>query len=241
MSSKDAKEEGTESESVDANLTGSMVKSSKKKKLKQLDFITKKGEHIHLIADQIKEQKKLEELAKADMAKQEVKLGKEELVDLLGINVVRGFYKAKLKYIGRMEPMKSSMTSKPVTYTLVNRGSKPLSEQDPLDKLNDLARKKRKNADDIHDYFRSTKKFKLSVQYEDHPARTVLNELCLGMIMFNSVQRQDFVTIKDFGDFLNKMLYNVQEIFSRLHQVPGLDDYARTFSSLLLAKVDKGT
>ncbi|GKD77708.1 hypothetical protein Tco_1340329, partial [Tanacetum coccineum] len=66
ISSKDAKEEGTESESDDTNLT----------------------------VDQIKEQKKLEELAKADMAKQEVELGKKELVDLLRIDIVKGFYKA---------------------------------------------------------------------------------------------------------------------------------------------------
>nr|GEV27761.1 hypothetical protein [Tanacetum cinerariifolium] len=54
--------------------------------MKQFDFITEKGEHIHLTSDQIKDQKKLEELAKADMAKQEVKLGKEELADLLKID-----------------------------------------------------------------------------------------------------------------------------------------------------------
>ncbi|GKB09797.1 hypothetical protein Tco_0843720, partial [Tanacetum coccineum] len=87
MASKDAEKEGTDSEYDDANLAGSRVESSKQKKLKQFYFIIKKGEHIYLTADQIKEQKKLEELAKADMAKQEVKLGKEELVDLLGINV----------------------------------------------------------------------------------------------------------------------------------------------------------
>ncbi|GJV45131.1 hypothetical protein Tco_1429667 [Tanacetum coccineum] len=207
MSSKDAKEEGTKSKSDDANLTGSMVKSSKQKKLKQLDFITKKGEHIHLTADQIKEQKKLEELAKADMAKQEVKLGKEELVDLLGINVVRGFYKAKLqkdpitlkvcpnkKGVGwstiygkiktRMDYFHKTKAELEIDF------SKPLSEQHPLDKLNDLARKKRKNADNIHDYFRSTKKFKSSVQYEDHPARTVLNEPCLGMDNANIARKQ---------------------------------------------------
>ncbi|GJZ38730.1 hypothetical protein Tco_0585293 [Tanacetum coccineum] len=87
---------------------------------------------------------------------------------------------------------------------------KPLSEQDPLDKLNDLVNNKRKHADDIHDYFKANKRLK-----------------------------QDFVTIKDFKDFANEMLYNVQEIFFRLHQVPGLDDHARTFSSLLLAEIDK--
>ncbi|GJX70012.1 hypothetical protein Tco_0307183 [Tanacetum coccineum] len=78
--------------------------------------------------------------------------------------------------------------------------------QDPIIKLNDLARKKRKHVDDIHDYFKSTK-------------------------------RQDFVTIEEFRDFTNEMLYTVQEIFFRLHQGPGQDDHARTFSSFLLEEI----
>ncbi|GJZ62472.1 hypothetical protein Tco_0618609 [Tanacetum coccineum] len=85
---------------------------------------------------------------------------------------------------------------------------KPLGEQDPLDRLNDLARKKRKHANEIHDIFRSTKKLKSYDQYGDHPAGTVVNELIL-------------------------------EIFFRLHQGPGIHDHARTFSSFLLAEVDK--
>ncbi|GJX26448.1 hypothetical protein Tco_0232744 [Tanacetum coccineum] len=117
--------------------------------------------------------------------------------------------------------------------------SKPFSEQDPLDKLNELARKKRKHANDIQDYFRSTKKYKSSVKYKDHRAGTMLNEPCLGIISFNSVQRQYIVTLEDFKDFNNEMLYIMQEIFFRLHQGPGIDDYARTFSSFLLAEVDK--
>ncbi|GJY82288.1 hypothetical protein Tco_0495664 [Tanacetum coccineum] len=68
--------------------------------------------------------------------------------------------------------------------------------------------KKRKHADDIHDYFKANKRLKSSVQYEDHLPGTVLNEPVL-------------------------------EIFFRLHQGPGLDDNARTFSSLLLAEIDK--
>ncbi|GJY21702.1 retrovirus-related pol polyprotein from transposon TNT 1-94 [Tanacetum coccineum] len=99
MSSKDAKEEDTRSDfDEDANLTGSMVESSKKKKLKKFDFVTVRGYHIYLTAKQIKEQKRIEESVKADLAKQEVELGKDELVDLLGIEVVIGFYKAKLQY-----------------------------------------------------------------------------------------------------------------------------------------------
>ncbi|GKA10710.1 hypothetical protein Tco_0690143 [Tanacetum coccineum] len=98
---------------------------------------------------------------------------------------------------------------------------------------------KRKHADDIHDYFNANKRLKLLVQYEDHLPSNVLNELVLGMIMFNSYHRQDFVTIEDLKDFLNNILYTIQEIFFRHHQGPGLDDHARTFSSLLLAEVDK--
>ncbi|GJU92224.1 hypothetical protein Tco_1304647 [Tanacetum coccineum] len=52
----------------------------------------------------------------------------------------------------------------------------PLSKQDPLDKLNDLANKKRKHADNIQDYFKENKRLKSSVQYEDHLPGTVLNE-----------------------------------------------------------------
>ncbi|GKB38020.1 hypothetical protein Tco_0882962 [Tanacetum coccineum] len=85
----------------------------------------------------------------------------------------------------------------------------------------------------------TNKRLKSSVQYEDYLAGTVLNEPVLGMIMFNSYHRQDFVTIKDMRDFSNTMLYTVQEFFFRRHQGLGLDDYSRTFSALLLAKVDK--
>ncbi|GKA95598.1 hypothetical protein Tco_0817693, partial [Tanacetum coccineum] len=106
----------------------------------------------------------------ADLAKHEVELGRDELVDLLG----------------RMGLVKSSLTSRPVTYTWLNEE-------------------------------RSTQRFKSSILYEDHPAKTVLNEPILGMILFNSFQRQDFVTIEDFGDLSNEMLYIMQEIFFRLH------------------------
>ncbi|GKD13852.1 hypothetical protein Tco_1198259 [Tanacetum coccineum] len=115
----------------------------------------------------------------------------------------------------------------------------PLSMQDPLDKLNNLANKKRKHDDDIHDYFKATKRLKSSVLYGDHLPGTVLNEPVLCMIMFNSYHRHDFVTIKDLKDFSNAMLCTIQEIFFRRHQGPGVDDHARTFSSLLLTEVDK--
>nr|GEW69218.1 hypothetical protein [Tanacetum cinerariifolium] len=180
MPSKDNEEESTESDFDDENashVAGSLAKSSKKKKLRKFDFVTKSGDHVHLTKEQINAQKKIKKEAKAEVAKQEGE--------------------------------------------------------------NDLANKKKKHADDIYDYFRANKRLKSSIQYEDHPARMMMNEPVPGMIMFNSYDRQDFVTIEDFRDYPNEMLRTIQEIFFRLHQGLQIDDHARTFSSLLLAEVDK--
>ncbi|GJX10346.1 hypothetical protein Tco_0200205 [Tanacetum coccineum] len=99
MSHKETEEKVSETEfDPVVKLTGFMVKSSKKKKLKQFNFVTKKGDNIHLTKEQIKEQKRIEEPVKADMAKKEEVVGKEDVVDLLGINVVTSVYKAKIKY-----------------------------------------------------------------------------------------------------------------------------------------------
>ncbi|GKB03253.1 hypothetical protein Tco_0831342 [Tanacetum coccineum] len=254
MSYKENKEEESEIDSEPTvKLTGSMVKSSKTKKLNKFDFVTKKGDHIHLTEEQIKEQKRIEESIKADMAKREEEVGKEELVDLLGIDVVSDLHLSGWREVMQAYPKRTRAGWTTIyEQTLTRMGNlhkteqeleidfkKPLGEYDPLDKLNDLARKKRKHANDIHDYFRSTKRYKSSVQYEDHPFGNVLNEPCLGMIKFNSHQRRDFVTIEDFGGLTNEILYTVQEIFFRLHQGPGQDDNAMTFSSFLLAEVDK--
>ncbi|GJY47072.1 hypothetical protein Tco_0436135, partial [Tanacetum coccineum] len=225
------------------------------KKLKRFDLITKDGRHIHLTKEQINHQKKLKEDAIAEAAKQEGEVRKAELVDLLGPKVVNKYYNDKLQkgpitlkvyrengtseiipnfkasdlHLGEWRevveacPNKTRKGWKTIYDQIKSRMDYlhttkaelginldiPLSKQDPLDKLNDLANK-RKHADDIHDYFKANKKLK-----------------------------QDFVTIKDLKDFSNTMLYTVQEIFFRRHQFPRLDDHARTFSSLLLAEVDK--
>ncbi|GJU28179.1 zinc finger, CCHC-type containing protein [Tanacetum coccineum] len=227
-----------------------MVESYRIKKVKKYDFVTEGGKHIHLTEEQIYQQKKIEEDAKAKVAKRESKARKEELVDLLGPEMVNKYYNDKLyydRYYDKMlnrraesriincdeltkkglitlkvyiEDGKSEVfpTSKPIQKKMdyiheieaemgINLDI-PLSEQDPLKKLNDLANKKRKLVDDIHDYFKANKRLKSSVQYEDHPAGTVLNEPVL-------------------------------EIFFRNHQGPGLDDHARTFNSLLLTESDK--
>nr|GEU92496.1 hypothetical protein [Tanacetum cinerariifolium] len=73
--------------------------------------------------------------------------------------------------------------------------------------------------------------------------KTILNEPMLGMVHFNDPHNdphtQDFISINDFDDLNDEMLYSIQETFLRLHHGPGIDDLARTFSSFLLAEVDK--
>ncbi|GKC90074.1 hypothetical protein Tco_1150723 [Tanacetum coccineum] len=207
-----------------------MVKSSKVKKLKKFDFVAEDGRHIHLSEEQINNQKKLEEEAKAEVAKQEgegptFKVYREDdtyevILNFKVSDLHLGEWKEVMKACpdrkgkGRQTIYDQIQTRMDYLHTTkaelgINLDI-PLSMQDPLDKLNDLANKKRKHADDIHDYFKATKRLK-----------------------------QDFVTNKDMKDFSNAMLYTVQEIFFRRHHGPGVDDHARTFSSLLLAEVDK--
>ncbi|GJY21605.1 hypothetical protein Tco_0394171 [Tanacetum coccineum] len=183
--------------------------------------------HMH---EQISAQKEIKEEAKAKAARREGEIRKEELIDLLGLKVVNKYYNDKLQYDKYCDKILNKRAASRITNcdVLTRKGlitlkvyredntseiipnfkartrldyinttevelginlDIPLSKQGPLDKLNDLANKKRKHADDIYDYFKSNKRLKSSAQYEDH--------------------------------------------------LPGLDDHARTFSSLLLAEIDK--
>ncbi|GJV18308.1 hypothetical protein Tco_1367328 [Tanacetum coccineum] len=99
MSSEEAEKQNTNNDSDDeTHVTGLMVESSRKKKLKKFDFITEDGRHIHLTKEEINQQKKLEKDAKAEAAKQEMEVRKTELVDLLGSEVVNKYYNDKLQY-----------------------------------------------------------------------------------------------------------------------------------------------
>ncbi|GKA91844.1 hypothetical protein Tco_0813769 [Tanacetum coccineum] len=82
LSLKEAEKEITNNDSDDeAHVTGSMVEPSRTKKLKNFDFITEDGTHIHLTEEEINHQKKLKEDAKAEAAKQEGEVWKSKLVD----------------------------------------------------------------------------------------------------------------------------------------------------------------
>ncbi|GKB08803.1 hypothetical protein Tco_0837115 [Tanacetum coccineum] len=84
--SKDAEEESTKSDYDDDEtyMTSSMVESTRIKKAKKFDFATEDGKHIHLIKEQINQQKEIEEEAKAEAARCEGEIRKEDMIDLLG-------------------------------------------------------------------------------------------------------------------------------------------------------------
>ncbi|GJR11460.1 hypothetical protein Tco_0794112 [Tanacetum coccineum] len=131
--------------------------------------MTPHHEHIHFTAKKIEEQKRIKESLKAKLAKQEVEKVKNELVDLMGIDV--------------------------------------------LDKLNDLANKKRKRAYNFHDYFKSTKKFKPSIWYKDHPAGSGLNDhvRTLSSFLLLEVDKRNLNPIEQLRE---RLLGSVFEPFS---------------------------
>ncbi|GJS67867.1 hypothetical protein Tco_0682432 [Tanacetum coccineum] len=256
MSSRDAGEEGIETESDEANLTGPMGESSKKKKLKKFDFVIEGGDHIHLTVKQIKEQKRIEESIKADLAKQEMVLGKKELVDLLGIDVVKGFYKAKLHYDKYCDKMLNRMVQSKITNcdVLTRKGPitlKVYKEDGTNEIIPDL------KASDLHlgewrevmqvcpnikgaGWSTIYGQIKTRMDYLHKTKAELEINFSKSLSQPRSLNHQfNFVTIEDFRDFSNEMLYTEQELFFRLHQGPRLDDHARTFSSFLLAEVDK--
>nr|GEU32859.1 retrovirus-related Pol polyprotein from transposon TNT 1-94 [Tanacetum cinerariifolium] len=70
MSLEEAEKESSESDfDEEAHMTGSIVKSSKEKKLKKFDFVTEDGRYIYLSEEQINNKKNLDEEAKAEAAK----------------------------------------------------------------------------------------------------------------------------------------------------------------------------
>ncbi|GJS14240.1 hypothetical protein Tco_0408712 [Tanacetum coccineum] len=59
-----------------------------RQRIYKFSFVIEGGEQIHLTVEKIEEQKRIKESLKAELAKQEVEKVKNELVDLMGTNVV---------------------------------------------------------------------------------------------------------------------------------------------------------
>ncbi|GJT69046.1 hypothetical protein Tco_1028332 [Tanacetum coccineum] len=170
-------------------LRGSISRKTKEKKALSSEEAVKESTESDYVDDKthLSGSMKIEEEAKAKAAKHESEVRKEELIDLLGpepviCTLANGeVMKACPNRTGkRWETIyKQIGTRMHYIYTIeaelgINLDI-PLRKQDTFNKLNDLANKKIKYVDDIHDYFKANKRLKSSVQYEHLPS-TVLNE-----------------------------------------------------------------
>nr|GEW27337.1 hypothetical protein [Tanacetum cinerariifolium] len=162
MYSKDAEEESTESDYDDktTHVPGSTVESSKKKELKRKGPITLKV-YREDDTSEINPEFKASDLHLGEW---------REVVTACPNKKGEGWTSIYKKIHERIDYLRTTKAEVGINL------DRPLSEQDPLDRLNDLTNKKRKHADDIHDFFRANKRLKSSVQYKDHPASIVLNE-----------------------------------------------------------------
>ncbi|GJW48918.1 hypothetical protein Tco_0080564 [Tanacetum coccineum] len=178
------------------------------------NFITEYGRHFHQRKKEINCQKRIKrKIQSLKHAQSRGEVRKAELVDLLSLEVVNKYYNDKLQYDRYCDKMLNRRAKSRITNCDVLTKKGPITlkvyredgtrevipnfkasdlhlgewREDPLDKLNDLANKKRKHADDIHDYFKANKRLKSSVQYEDHLPGSVLNEPVLE-IFFRSHQ-----------------------------------------------------
>nr|GEU63398.1 hypothetical protein [Tanacetum cinerariifolium] len=178
MSSEEAEKDSTESDSdKEAYVTSSMIKSSKEKKIKKFDFVIEVGRHIHLSEEQINNQKKLEEEAKAEVAKQEGEVRKVEQIDLLDpevdvtYEVIPNFEFSYLHLGEWKEVMKSCPYRK-------GKGWQTIYDQIQT-RINYLHTTEAELGINL-DIPLTTKRLKSSVQYGDHLPGTVLNKLVLG-------------------------------------------------------------
>ncbi|GJR83282.1 hypothetical protein Tco_0154067 [Tanacetum coccineum] len=85
------------------------------KTLKKFDFVTESGEHVHLTKEHISAQKKIEEEVKAKAARREGEIRKEELIDLLGLEVVNKYYNDKLQYDKYYDKMLNRIAASRIT------------------------------------------------------------------------------------------------------------------------------
>ncbi|GKC07223.1 hypothetical protein Tco_0998833 [Tanacetum coccineum] len=246
MSLEVAEKENTNNNSNDddeTHVTGSMVESSITKKLKKFDFITEDERHIHLTEEEINHQKKLEEDAKVEAAKQEGEVRKAKLVDRLGPEVVNKYYNDKLQYDRYCDKMLNRRVKSRITncFILTRKGPitlKVYKEDDTSEIIPEF------KASDLH-------LVKLGINLD----RPLSEQLPLDRLHdLENKKRKHTADIHDFFRANKRLKSSVQykdrpagtvlnepvlEIFFKLHQGPRLDDHARTFSSLLLAEIDK--
>nr|GEV06746.1 retrovirus-related Pol polyprotein from transposon TNT 1-94 [Tanacetum cinerariifolium] len=200
MSSEEVEKESTNSDSIDDDETHKLEKDAKDEASKQEGEV-RKAELVDLLGLEVVNKYYNDELQYDRYCDKMINRRAKSRITNCDVLTKKGLITLKVYRENGTSEVIPNFKASDLHLELIINLDIPLSEHDPLEKLNDFANKKRKNADDICDYFKENKRLK-----------------------------QDFVTIKDLKDFSNTMLYTVQEIFFRRHQGPGLDDYARTFS-----------
>ncbi|GJY39314.1 hypothetical protein Tco_0425678 [Tanacetum coccineum] len=174
------------------------------------------GESFLMNEEEIIKQKEIEQSIKADVAKDEIKKGKEELIDLLGLEVVERMYKDKGKYDRYCNKMLNIRAQgKIINYDVLSREKGPITLKVYMDDELELdgppstlkyrlewktSTILKRSCTRLQQTLRSTKRYKTSVQFAYHQAGTVLYEPSLG---------------------------------------PGTNDLARMFSTFLVAEVEK--
>nr|GEY12726.1 hypothetical protein [Tanacetum cinerariifolium] len=213
VSLKDAEEVSTENDSDNetTHVPGSMVKSSKKKEFKKFDFVIESEEHVHLTEEHISAPNKIKKEAKAEASRREGEMRKEDPIDLLGPGVMNKYYNDKLQ-----EKL----------LQLAKKGKRWTSYKQIQERMN---------------YPRRTEAELESAWIDLLSKHDPLDRL-------NDLENMKTKHADDIHDFFraNKRLkssiqYKDHPAGTVLNEPvlgPGLDDHARTFSSLLLAEID---
>nr|GEW91727.1 hypothetical protein [Tanacetum cinerariifolium] len=148
LSHEEVDEEESESNfDAEVMLTGSLVESSKQKLLKKFSYVNEQGDTFFMTEEEIKNQKKIEQTVKADMAKAEIKKGKITNCDVLlrgkgpiTLNVYKddGSDEIIQNFKQRLDNLYIIEEELELDFSI------PLGEQDYIIKLNTLAKKRGK-------------------------------------------------------------------------------------------------
>nr|GEU33822.1 hypothetical protein [Tanacetum cinerariifolium] len=121
------KEESKSDFDAEIRLSGSLVESSKQKPLKKFPYINEKGETFQMTEVEITNQKGIEHAIKADVDKSEIKKAKQDLIDLLGLDVVERMYNDKVKYdVYCLKMLNIRAKGKITSYDMLARGKGPI-------------------------------------------------------------------------------------------------------------------
>ncbi|GKB24077.1 hypothetical protein Tco_0863478 [Tanacetum coccineum] len=105
-------EESKSNSNAKIRLLGSLVASSKQKPLKKFAYTNEQGETFQMTKEEIKNQKGIEQAVKADVAKSKIKKIKQNMIDLIGLEVVQRMYRDKASNL-HLEEWKEAMQAYP--------------------------------------------------------------------------------------------------------------------------------